>query len=83
MRTTITIDDHLLEELKKRAARAGTTVSRLIEDAVRSTLGPSQAAPKRDFRLVTFGGTGRFTDVDLDKTSRLLEHDDISRFSDH
>ncbi|MFQ5473768.1 MAG: ribbon-helix-helix protein, CopG family, partial [Dehalococcoidia bacterium] len=30
MRTTITLEDNLLEKLKTRAAESGTTVSRLI-----------------------------------------------------
>jgi metal-responsive CopG/Arc/MetJ family transcriptional regulator len=38
MRTTITLDDRLLERLKKRAAESGTNVSGLIERAVRPLL---------------------------------------------
>jgi len=34
MRTTITLDDRLLERLKKSAAESGTRVSGLIERAV-------------------------------------------------
>jgi metal-responsive CopG/Arc/MetJ family transcriptional regulator len=40
MRTTITIDEELLDELKERAAREGTAVSRLIEDSVRLAARP-------------------------------------------
>ena len=35
MRTAITLDERLLGRLKKRAAASGTSVSRLIEQAVR------------------------------------------------
>lgn len=35
MRTTISLDEHLLTQLKKRAAESGTSVSRLIEQAIR------------------------------------------------
>jgi hypothetical protein len=40
MRTTTTIDEELLDELKERAAREGTTVSRLIEESVRLAARP-------------------------------------------
>ncbi|MGE0491224.1 MAG: ribbon-helix-helix protein, CopG family [Vulcanimicrobiota bacterium] len=83
MRTTITIDDHLLDELKIRAARLGTTVSRLIEEAVRTSLRPEGDGQKTDFHVITYGGTGRFTEMDLNKTSRLTEFDDAARFAEH
>lgn len=82
MRTTITIDTGLLEELKRRASRRGTTVSRLIEDSVRlaiSTL-PAEAREHEAFELVTYGKGGRFTDLDVDGTSALLEREDLERY---
>lgn len=80
MRTTITLDENLHAELKRRAAQHGTTVSRLVEEAVRSALSPSLEKKEKGFELVTYGGTGRYTEHDLDKTSRLIEQDDISRY---
>ena len=78
MRTTITLDDHLLAQLKKRASESGTSVSRLIEQAIRLLM---QAPPFRSarggFRLVTFGAGGRFSKRNIDKTSALLESDDV------
>ena len=55
MRTTVTLDDRLLERLKKRAAESGTSVSGVIERAVRLLL--QSPAPKQPehFNLVTFG----------------------------
>jgi hypothetical protein len=81
MRTTITLDDRLLAQLKKRAAESGTSVSRLIEQAVRLLMrtGPAPRRQKR-FHLVTFGGGGRFSQQNIDKTSALLEADDVERF---
>lgn len=38
MRTTIRIDDDLLATAKVRAAQRGTTLTRLIEDALREAL---------------------------------------------
>lgn len=80
MRTTITLDDNLLAQLKKRAAESGTSVSRLVEQAIRLLLRTPAPAKRRDrFELVTFGRGGRFSRENIDKTSRLLEADDIVR----
>lgn len=81
MRTTITLDNHLLARLKKRASESGTTVSALIERAVRLLLhAPAPAKRQQRFDLVTFGKGGRFTRRNIDKISVLLEQDDIDRF---
>lgn len=81
MRTTITLDDQLLAKLKKRASESGTSVSRLIEQAIRLLM---QAPPVRrrteDFEPVTFGTGGRFSTRNIDKTSSLLEADDADHF---
>lgn len=80
MRTTITLDDHLLERLKKRAVNSGTSVSRLVERAVRLLLQSPAPQQPEHFDLVTFGEHGQFTTLNIDKTASLLEGDDIDRF---
>ena len=80
MRTTITLDDRLLERLKKRAAESGTSVSGLVERAVRLLLQASPAQRRDRFDLVTFGEGGRFTTLNVDKTAALLETEDVERF---
>jgi len=81
MRTTITVDDRLLAQLKKRAAESGTSVSRLIEQAIRLLIRRPPAAKEREqFDLVTFGRGGHFARQNIDKTSGLIEADDIARF---
>jgi hypothetical protein len=80
MRTTITLDGRLLEQLKKRAAESGTSVSGLIERAARLLL-QAPASQRRDrFDLVTFGEGGQFTTLSIDKTAALLEAEDVERF---
>ena len=82
MRTTITIDDRLMERLKKRAAETGTTLSRLFENLIRLGLAPRELEDEEeDFELVTYGRGGRFTAANVDKISRLLEQDDLERFA--
>lgn len=38
MKTTLNLDDDLLREAKKRAAEGGTTLTHLVEEALRSAL---------------------------------------------
>ena len=80
MRTTITLDDRLLERLKKRAAESGASVSGLIERAVRLLLQASAAQRPDRFDLVTFGEGGQFTTLNIDKTAALLEPEEVERF---
>jgi hypothetical protein len=48
MRTTLDIDEDVLETAKELAARRGTTAGRIISDLVRSALTPrDQGARKR------------------------------------
>jgi hypothetical protein len=76
--TTISIDEELLDQLKARAAEEGTTVSRLIEESLRlAARRPDQDAEA--FQLITFGKGGRFTDLDVDRASALIEIDDVAR----
>ena len=82
MRTTITLDERLMAQLKRRAAEQGTSVSKLVEQAVRLFVRtPRAPAASPRFELVTFGKGGRFTRQNLDKTSALIEADDIERFA--
>jgi hypothetical protein len=80
MASTITIDDEIFEQLKARAARESTSVRRLIEDSLRvAILTPQDQPPaEQPFELVTFGKGGQFTTYDVDRTSALLELDDIA-----
>lgn len=82
MRTTVTLDERLLSHLKRRAAESGTSVSKLIEQAVRMFIRtPRSAASEQSFELITFGAGGRFSQLNIDKTAALLEADDLERFA--
>ena len=81
MRTTITIDERLLAQLKQRAAESGTSVSRLIEKAVQLTARvPVSTAQEEPFELITFGAGGRFSRHNIDKASALFEAEDLERY---
>jgi hypothetical protein len=73
MRTTITIDDHLLREAKHEAARTNRTLGELVSDGLRSVLGrrgKSDREPR--FSMITFKGSGVLPGIDLDDSADLL-----------
>jgi hypothetical protein len=74
MRTTINLPDDLLAQLKKLAAASGTTVTALIQDALRESLA-RRRRPLRPPRveLPTFGTGGLQPGVDLDDSAALLD----------
>ena len=74
VRTTLTIDDHLLAECKKVAAQTHRTLSYVIQDALRETLmRRHEAAARQPVRLPVIGGGGLQPGVDLDDNARTLE----------
>ena len=81
MRTTITLDDGLATDLKRRARMEGKSVSAIIAEAVRAQLAKREGSTKTPpFRLVTVKGAGPRRGVDLRKLRRLEELEDIERF---
>ncbi len=74
MRTTVRLDPHLLAEAKKRAATTGTTLTAVLEQALRESLARREArAAERPLRLKTFKGNGLRAEVDLDDSAALLD----------
>ena len=74
MRTTIRIDEDLLKEAKQQAARQGTTLTAIIEDALRESLARQHSDQERKpVHLPTFGGNGLLPGVDLDDSAALLD----------
>jgi hypothetical protein len=74
MRTTVRLDEHLLAEAKKRAAESGTTLTSVLEQALRESLARrSPKAKGKPVRLKTFRGSGARAGVDLDDSAALLD----------
>ena len=74
MRTRITLPDELLVQVKKLAAASHTTVTALIEDALREVLGKRRRRRKYEpVKLKTYGRQGLLPGVDLDDTDALLD----------
>lgn len=58
MRTTLDLDDGLIRKAKRRAADEGTTLTAVIEDALRQHLAPARPTGK-PFRLKLLTKRGR------------------------
>jgi len=82
MRTTITIDDALLELARRQARARRTTLGRVVEDALRVALAkPVAEQEPPPFELVTFRGDGVHEGIDLDRSSALIADEDVARYS--
>ena len=73
VRTTIRLDDDLLARAKRAAVERGTTLTAVIEDALRRALAPTPAAPREVVTLPTFKGDGLQPGVDLDDSAAVLD----------
>jgi hypothetical protein len=75
MKTTLNIDDTVMAELKREAARQGRTMSELVETALRLML-RKQSKPDRLPPLPTFDGGRELVDVaDRDALYRVMEEE--------
>jgi hypothetical protein len=73
MRTTVRINDSLLDEAKRVAAESGTSLTSLIEEALRQTLAARKQRPNRPVHLTVFAGNGLQPGIDLDDSADLLD----------
>ena len=80
MRTTIDIPEPLLNTAKDVAASRKTTLSAIVEDALRGLLASKSDMEVKPFCLHTVHGRRVQPGVDLDRTSALLVADDESAF---
>jgi len=75
MRTTVRLDDALLDQARREAQRRGETLTALIEKGLRLEL--AQAKPARHWPKVAIpvfnGGKGLLPGVDLNNSADLLD----------
>jgi hypothetical protein len=73
MRTTLDVEDAILERARRRAAAERTTLTSVVERALREFLSrrPESGAPLKD-RWVVVKGT-RLPDVDVADRDRLID----------
>jgi len=81
MRTTISLEDRLADQVRRRAEEEGLSVSafiaRTLDDALKQTA-PRTSLP---FRLVTVKGDGLHPEIDLDRPRALVAEDDEAIFA--
>ena len=75
MRTTVRLDDALLERAKRAAAQRGETLTELIERGLRLVLArPDKHTPRQRVEIpVCHAGGGTLPGVDLDDSAALLD----------
>lgn len=81
MRTTISLDERLAAEVRRRAAAKGTSVSAFIAGILDDNLKRREVVPQRPFRLIAVGGEGVFDGIDLDKPRQFEVADDESAWA--
>ncbi|MDX1415972.1 MAG: DUF6364 family protein [Candidatus Promineifilaceae bacterium] len=74
MRTTIRLDDELLRKAKEYAARKGSTLTAVIEDALREMFALQEREEEiLPVTLTVVSGNGLQPGVDLDDSAALLD----------
>lgn len=74
MRTTIYLPDDLLAKAKELAAKSKTTLTALIEEALRERLSRRNPRKKSSvWKMKTYGSGGVLPGVDLDDSAALLD----------
>ncbi len=76
MKTTLSIDDQVMKQLKQEAARQGRTMSELVETALRMHF-RAQKERRELPPLPTFSGGGFLVDIDnRDALYEAMEEDE-------
>lgn len=76
MRTIITLDDDLHRRAKAYAARIGTSLTGLVEEALRIRLARRDSRRRGEVRLPTFRGDGLHPGVNLDEMGTVYDRMD-------
>lgn len=74
MKTTLNLDDDLMRQAKKRAAEDGTSLTHLVEEALRAALATRGRPARRTVRwVVVDGGPPRVDVADRDALYDAME----------
>src|SRR4051812_858396 len=71
MQITIDLDEHLVEEAEKIAARGNRSLSAFVEDALREVFARMKM-PRKPVQLPTSGGGGLRPGVNISNSAELL-----------
>lgn len=73
-------DDRLGEAARRRAAQEGISLSAYLARLIATALATPTPCEPPPFRLITADGSGPAPGIDLDRTSALLEDDDVDTY---
>jgi hypothetical protein len=76
LRTIISLDDELHRRAKSYAAQHGTTLTALVEEALRARLAERRAKRRPAVRLPTFRGEGLQDGLSLDTMGTIYDRMD-------
>lgn len=76
MRTIISLDDELHRKAKAYAAQHGTTLTALVEEALRARLAQRTGKRRPPVRLPTFKGEGLQAGLRLDEMGTIYDRMD-------
>ena len=74
MRTTLTLDDPLVKELKRLAVDTGQPFKKVVNETLRAGLRVRTAPARRAYRLTAAAMGAPRPGIDLDKALQLAEH---------
>lgn len=81
VRTTVVINDKLVAEAKRLAAARNTTLSEIINEALRERLTRSPVSrSNRPFRMPVFQGPGSQVDTSPAELARVGEKDELQPY---
>ena len=80
MRTTISLDDQLANQVRRAAADRGISVSAFIARTLSDALKRREPSEPPPFRLVTVRGVPPRPGIDLDRPRALEAEDDEAQF---
>lgn len=74
MKTTLTIDDNIMKKLKEEAAKRNTTITQLVESALRLMLVPNSGEKTKIVPLPIFDLGRTYVDIsDRDSLYQAME----------
>lgn len=71
MRTTLSIDDALLRQLRQKALDSGKPFKQVVNDTLRAGLHPAASPQRQPYRCPTFSIGALAPGVDLSKANQL------------
>lgn len=78
MRTTLVLDDSVLEAARRKALDLDLTLSALVERSLRRMLDEGRSAPEPPFRLPTWGDPGRAVHHEPDALGAFMEDEEVA-----